>query len=181
PRPPRPGAPALPEPPPLVEPPPRQAPQPRQEPPPRQAPQPRQEPPPRRAPQPRQEPPPRRAPQPLRAPPPPAAARRSLRAPRAARRPRPGARPRSSSLYLHLLGLLGRVRVVGPGVDLELAELSPPEPCARQHALHRGADDLLRAPLEHVVQRARSEAAGVARVAVVALLLALVARHRDLL
>src|SRR5206468_10457951 len=50
----------------------------------------------------------------------------------------------------------------------------------RQHPLHGEPDDLLGTPLEHVVQRARAQAARIAGAAVVALLPALVARHGDL-
>src|SRR5688572_27194883 len=86
-----------------------------------------------------------------------------------------------SSLYLQGLRLLSRVRMVGPGVDLQLAELLPGEAVSREHALHRQPDDLLRPALEHVAERARPKPARVSRMAVVALLLALVARDGDLL
>ena len=77
--------------------------------------------------------------------------------------------------------LLGRVRVIGARVDLELRELLAREPVAGQHPLDRDADDLFGAALEHVVQRALLDAAGVAGVAVVLLVRALVAGDRDLL
>src|SRR5262249_52994550 len=82
----------------------------------------------------------------------------------------PAARP-PSGVHLHLLRLLRRVRVVGPGVDLQLAQLRPAEARVGQHALHGRADDLLGPALEHVVQRPGAQPTGVARVAVVALLL----------
>ena len=84
-------------------------------------------------------------------------------------------------LDLQGLRLLRGVRMLGAGVDLELGELLAGEAVAGQHALDGEADDLLGAALEHLVERARLEAARVARVAVVALLGALVARDRDLL
>ena len=103
-------------------------------------------------------------------------------APRPAAPPgRRAARVPRSSLYLQGLRLLGRVGMVGPGVDLQLAQLLPGEAVAREHALDRQPDDLLGLPLEHVPERAHAQAARIARVAVVALLLALVARNRDLL
>ena len=66
------------------------------------------------------------------------------------------------------LRLLRGVRVLGARVDLELGELLAGEAVAGQHALHGEADDLLGPALEHVVERARLQAARVARVAVVA-------------
>src|SRR5215210_2988372 len=86
-----------------------------------------------------------------------------------------------AGLELERRGLLGGVRVLGTRVDLQLGQLLPREAVLRQHALHGEADDLLGAALEHVVERARLQAARVARVAVVHLRLALLTRDRDLL
>ena len=80
---------------------------------------------------------------------------------------------------LHRFGLLGLVRMVGPGVDLQLAQLLAGEPVARKHPLDRQPDDLLGPALEHLLERALAQAARVAGVAVVLLLLALVAGDRD--
>src|SRR5262245_29937770 len=66
-------------------------------------------------------------------------------------------------------------------IDLELRDLAARKPVAREHSLHRLADDLGRAPLELLGERPRAKAARIARVAVVALLLELVAGDRDLL
>src|SRR4051812_47951835 len=73
------------------------------------------------------------------------------------------------------------MRMVGARVDLELGELLATEAVARQHALDRETDDLLRPALEHVVQGAGLQAARIARVAVVHLVGPLGARDRDLL
>ena len=62
--------------------------------------------------------------------------------PRASRPRAAGALP-SSGVNLHRLWLLRGVRVVRPGVDLQLAQLRAAQPGARQHALHGEADDLL--------------------------------------
>ncbi len=64
---------------------------------------------------------------------------------------------------------------------LQFGDLPAGEPVARQHALDREPDDLLGAPVEHLLQGARLEPAGVAGMAVVALVRELVAGHRDLL
>ena len=42
------------------------------------------------------------------------------------------------------------MRVVGAGIDLELAQLLDAEAVAREHPLHGPADDLLGASLEEV-------------------------------
>src|SRR4051812_17275767 len=73
------------------------------------------------------------------------------------------------------------MRVVGAGVDLELGQLLASQPVAGEHPLHGDPDDLLGTPLEHVVERARLEAAGIAAVAGGELVGALVPPHRDLL
>src|SRR6516165_3596785 len=66
------------------------------------------------------------------------------------------------------------------GVDLELADLRAPEPVARQHPLHRLADYLLGPPLELLAERPAAQAARVARMAVVELLVELLPGHVDL-
>src|SRR4051794_27560541 len=78
-------------------------------------------------------------------------------------------------LQFERLRLLRGVGVVGTGVHLELGQLLASQAVAGKHALDREADDLLRTPLEHVVERAGLEASGVAGVAAVELRLALVA------
>src|SRR5919197_2748967 len=90
---------------------------------------------------------------------------------------------RSDSLALPLQGLrrLRTVRMLRPRVDLQLCDLLPGQPVPRQHALHRAAQNLLRPALELLAQRAAAEAAGIAGVPVVALLVELVARDPDLL
>src|SRR6188508_3176115 len=71
--------------------------------------------------------------------------------------------------------------MLGAGVHLELRQLLACEAVTGKHPLHRGADDFGRTPVELLAQRAASEPAGVARVAVVDLRLSLVPRDRDLL
>src|SRR5919202_364515 len=99
--------------------------------------------------------------------------RRSTPRPRspAARRPRPARTSstdrRPSGGDLQGLRLLRGVGVLRARVHLQLGELLPGEAVLGQHALDREADDLLGTPLEHVVERARLEAARVAGVAVV--------------
>src|SRR3954469_23847071 len=73
------------------------------------------------------------------------------------------------------------MRMVRPRVDLQLSELLATEPVARQHPLDRQPQHFLRAARDHLLERPRAQSARVAAVAVVALLLALVAGHRDLL
>ena len=41
------------------------------------------------------------------------------------------------------LRLLSLMRMIGPGVDLQLAQLLGPEPIVREHPLDRPPDDLL--------------------------------------
>src|SRR3712207_6756367 len=67
------------------------------------------------------------------------------------------------------------------GVHLQLGQLLAGEPVAGEHALHGQADDLFGTAVEHLLQRPRLQAAGIAGVPVVELLGALLARHRDLL
>src|SRR5579862_1087309 len=89
---------------------------------------------------------------------------------------------RSRSLVsLQRLRVLGLVRVLGAGVDLQLRDLLPREPVLGEHPLDRDADHLGRAPVELLAERAAAQAAGIARVAVVPLLVELVSRHLDLL
>ena len=71
--------------------------------------------------------------------------------------------------------------MLGAGVDLQLRDLLPREPVLREHPLDRDAQHLGRAPVELLAQRAAAQAAGIARVAVVPLLVELVARDLDLL
>src|SRR6266487_2846647 len=67
------------------------------------------------------------------------------------------------------------------GVDLQLPELRAPEPVARQHSLHGLPQHLGGPPLELFAQRPAAQAAGIARVPVVHLVVELLARDRDLL
>src|SRR5207342_2778271 len=78
------------------------------------------------------------------------------------------------------LGLEVLMRMLGAGEQLELVDLGTTQAVARQHALHRCAQHLGWAPIELLGQRALAQAAGVAGMAVVPLLLELVARDRDL-
>ena len=82
---------------------------------------------------------------------------------------------------LHRLRLLGLVRVLGAGVDLELPQLLAREAVTGEHPLDRLADHLLGSALEHLAEGPRAQPAGVAAVAVVDLVLELVPGHRDLL
>src|SRR5207247_11435125 len=74
---------------------------------------------------------------------------------------------------------LGLMRMIGAGVDLELAELLHAESIAREHPLHRPADDLLRTTLEKVTEGLLLVALGMAAVADVELGFELVAGHGD--
>src|SRR5215207_1698767 len=145
--------------------------------------------------------PPRRAPPPQVRSAPPAAAPRGWAGPRpvpppgSARLLRDAARRPPSSVgsllgfacgapsrnYLQFAGLLGLMGVLRTGVDLELPQLPPGQPVARQHPLHRPANDLLRPLLQQLSKRAGSDAAGVAAVPPIALVLSLVAGDGDLL
>src|SRR5215203_4000191 len=73
------------------------------------------------------------------------------------------------------------MRVVRPGVHLQLGQLLAGEAVARQHPLDGLADDFLRLALEHLSQGAGLDPAGVAAVAVVGLLRELVAGDADFL
>src|SRR5262249_18931567 len=75
-----------------------------------------------------------------------------------------------------------RVRVLGALVDAKIAELAAPERTSRQHALDRLLDDALREPaLEHEFRRAFLDAADVAGVVVIHLLVALAPGQHHLL
>ena len=84
-------------------------------------------------------------------------------------------------LDLEHFGVLRLVRMLRAGVDLELAELGAPELVVGEHAAHGVADDLLGAASLELGVRLALDAAGIARVVVVHLLLGLVAGHDDLL
>src|SRR5258708_20957544 len=56
--------------------------------------------------------------------------------------------------------------MLGPSVDLELGQLLAREPVLREHPLDGRADDLGRAPVELLAQRAALEPARIAGVAV---------------
>src|SRR6476646_3406429 len=71
--------------------------------------------------------------------------------------------------------------MVGTGVDLQLADLGARELVLRKHPLDRLADHLGGTALELFAQRAASQSARVAGVAVIHLLVELVSRHVDLL
>src|ERR671934_1261890 len=89
--------------------------------------------------------------------------------------PFPGTARARPSLGLERLRTLSLVRVVGTGVDLELAQLRATETVARQHPSNRLADDLRRPPLELFAQRSLLEPARVAGMAVVDLVVELLA------
>src|SRR4051812_30443087 len=72
------------------------------------------------------------------------------------------------------------VGVPGAGVDLQFGDLLPPQPVLREHALDGAAEPLFRPAAELLAQRAAAQPARVARVAVVALLVELVAGDLDL-
>src|SRR6478752_7111793 len=74
---------------------------------------------------------------------------------------------------------LGLMRMIGPGVDLQLAQLLGPEPVVRQHPLDGSPDDLFRPPREQMAECLLLEALGIAAVSAVELALELVAGHRD--
>ena len=73
-------------------------------------------------------------------------------------------------------GFCGLVRMLGAGVDLELRDLLPREPVLGEHPLDRDAEHLGRPAVELLAERPAAQAAGIARVAVVPLLVELVAR-----
>src|SRR3954463_15475661 len=78
-------------------------------------------------------------------------------------------------------GRLRAVGMLGTGVDLQLRDLLPGEPIFGEHALHCLAQDLLRATVELLAQRAAAQPAGITGMAVVALLVELVPSDLDLL
>src|ERR671919_1098614 len=86
-----------------------------------------------------------------------------------------------SFLLRKRLRVLGLVGVLGARVDLQLRDLPVGEPVAGEHPLDRLAQHLGRPALELLAEGARAEASGVARVAVVALLLELLPGDGDLL
>src|SRR5689334_2241477 len=77
------------------------------------------------------------------------------------------------------LRVLGGVRVVRPGVQLQLAQLRARDAVARHHPADRVSDDLLGARLEHLRERALLEPPVVATVAVVDLVGQLLAGDPD--
>src|SRR5579863_583954 len=72
------------------------------------------------------------------------------------------------------------MRVLGAGVDLELAEHLPPERAFGEHALNRKANDFLGLLGQHVAVGLGPDATGVARVPVIELLSPLVGRQHHL-
>src|SRR4051812_14981577 len=113
----------------------------------------------------------------------PSPGRRRTRAIAVLRRPVPekkaGAADIGGSSSGERLRPLGLMRMVGAGVDLQLAKLLNAQAIARQHALDGAADDLFGPPLEEVPESLLLVALGMAAMADVQLRLALVARHRD--
>src|SRR3954463_13920629 len=87
----------------------------------------------------------------------------------------------NSLLQIQWLGILRLVRVLRAGVDLQLRGLLTRKLVLREHALDRAPNDLRRPAIELFAQRAALQPAGIARVAVVHLLVELVPRDRDLL
>src|ERR1700760_1618761 len=71
--------------------------------------------------------------------------------------------------------------MLGAGVDLELRDLLPREPVLGEHPLHRDAEHLRRPAVELLAERPAAQAAWIARVAVIPLLVELVAGDLDLL
>src|SRR5438552_6357312 len=71
--------------------------------------------------------------------------------------------------------------MLGARVDLEFRDLLPREPVLRKHPLHGDTQHLGGPALELLAKRPAAEPAGIARVAVVPLLVELVARDLDLL
>src|SRR5690606_12359251 len=81
---------------------------------------------------------------------------------------------------LERLGLLGAVRVLRAGVDLELAQLGPTERGLGQHAAHGLLDDALRVSREQLGIALGLEATRITGVAVGDLVLTLAPGERDL-
>src|SRR5436190_20542443 len=78
-----------------------------------------------------------------------------------------------SALDLERLGRLCSMRVLGAGVDLQLADLGAPEAVPRQHALDGVAQHLRRPAVELGAQRPALEPARIAGVPVVDLVVEL--------
>src|SRR5262249_5303805 len=87
----------------------------------------------------------------------------------------------TSVLQRQRLGCLRLVGMLRTRVDLQLRDLRTREPVPGEHALDRLTEHLGRPALELLTQRARPEAAGIAGMAVIELLVELVSRHVDLL
>src|SRR5712691_11809753 len=86
-----------------------------------------------------------------------------------------------SLLQIQGLGVLRAMRMHRARVDLQLVDLLSRQPVLGEHPLHGDAQHLGRTPVELLAKRAALQAAGIARVPVVPLLVELVARDRDLL
>src|SRR5690606_19447318 len=82
---------------------------------------------------------------------------------------------------LERLRVLGLVRVVRPGVDLQLLGHGPAELVLRQHALDRLLEQPLGVLLQHLTEGLLPQTAGVAAVPVLERLFALVPGEGDLL
>src|SRR5579871_165570 len=79
-------------------------------------------------------------------------------------------------------GVLGGMRVIGPGVDPEIAHLLATERATRDHPLDRLFEDALRElALEHLAGGDALDAAGIAGVAIIDLVGELAAGEADLL
>src|SRR4051794_14663641 len=87
------------------------------------------------------------------------------------------------SLWPWLIGLrlLRRVWMGRAGIDLELHDLLAAQPRLRQHALDSKAQNPIRVTRHHPLVRNRLEPAGVARVAMIGLLIFFAASHMHLL
>src|SRR3954447_11253730 len=84
-----------------------------------------------------------------------------------------------SSWSVERFRLLGLMRMIRPGIDLQLAQLLGPETSVRKHPLDGPADDLLGSARQQVPEGLLLEALGIAAVAAVQLGLELATRHRD--
>src|SRR4051794_26404551 len=84
-----------------------------------------------------------------------------------------------SSWSVERFRLLGLMRMIRPGIDLQLAQLLGPETSVRKHPLDGPADDLLGSTSQQVPEGLLLEALGIAAVAAVQLGLELATRHRD--
>src|SRR5690606_41991408 len=78
-------------------------------------------------------------------------------------------------------GSRGLMRMLGPGVDLQLLDHLAAETVLREHAAHGALDDRLGATPAETLEGLGLDAAGEAGMAVVDLGAALVGGHRDLL